>query len=209
MAVSRRLAGIYRGSRGRSLRLGTCSLRRSVVTSPGPSILDLVQTAPPADRAQLTVQLLEDQVADQLAGLAYLQSQPFVNTSRIAVMGGSFGGILTLLGAEANPGYTAAVDCSGAAQSWDGNTPLQARLKQAVASINIPVFLLQAQNDFNLAPTQTLGTLFVQLNKPVKSQIYPPFGSGAIGQEGHNMCFTGADVWADDAIQFIAASQGQ
>jgi dienelactone hydrolase len=181
--------------------------RRGQGTSPGPYIVDQVQAAPPADRAQLTVDLLEDQVADQLAGLAYLQSQPFVDPTHITVMGGSFGGIQTLLGAEANPGYIAAVDCSGAAQSWRGNIPLQQRLEQAAMNITIPVFLLQAQNDYDLSPTNVLGPMFQQLGKPVKTQIYAPYGSGTVGQEGHNMCFLGADVWAQDALDFISAAQ--
>jgi hypothetical protein len=111
-------------------------------------------------------------------------------------MGGSYGGIQTLLGAEADVRYTAAVDCSGAAESWRGNPPLQVRLKQVVANITILVFLLQAQNDFDLSPTQILGPLFQQLNRPAMVQIYSPFGTGTVGQEGHNRCFTGADVWS-------------
>jgi pimeloyl-ACP methyl ester carboxylesterase len=137
----------------------------------------------------------------------YLRTRSYVDISRIVVMGGSYGSIQTLFGAEADVGYTAAVDCSGAAQVWKDSTPMQVRLKQAVANIGIPVFLLQAQNDFDLSPTQILGALFQDLNRPAMTRIYPPFGSGAIGQEGHNMCFTGAEVWSADAINFIAASQ--
>jgi dienelactone hydrolase len=181
--------------------------RRGQGTSPGPYIEDQIQAAPPAQRADIAVSLLEDQVNDQLGGLVYLQSQTFVDPTRISVMGGSFGGIQTLLGAEANPGYVAAIDCSGAAESWRLDPPLQARLKQAAMNITVPVFLLQAQNDYDLSPTNTLGPIFQQLGKAVKTQIYPPYGSGAIGQEGHNMCFMGTDVWAQDALDFIAAAQ--
>jgi len=73
------------------------------------------------------VTLLEDQVAHQLAGLAYLQSQPFVDTTRITVMGGSFGGIQTLLGAEANPGYGIR-----AANSWMSRCYDRSRIKSVV-----------------------------------------------------------------------------
>src|SRR5579859_7702194 len=84
--------------------------RRGQGTSPGPYIVDQVQAAPPAQRNALTVHLLEtEQLDDQLAGFAYLQSLPTVDAARIAVMGGSYGGIQALLGAEANPGYVAAV----------------------------------------------------------------------------------------------------
>jgi hypothetical protein len=33
--------------------------------------------------------------------------------------------------------------------------------------------------------------------------VYPPFGTGAIGQAGHDMCFSGSSVWAGDAISFV------
>jgi len=48
------------------------------------------------------IRLLEtDHLNDQLAGLAWLQKQTFVQANRIAVAGNSFGGIETVLGAEA------------------------------------------------------------------------------------------------------------
>jgi carboxymethylenebutenolidase len=177
--------------------------RRGQGTSPGPYIVEQLGAAPPPERNALTVSLLEDQVADQLAGLSYLQSAPSVDPARIAVIGGSFGGIQTLLGAEADPGYTAAIDCAGAAQTWAGNPILQARLMQAVGNITIPLLLIQAQNDYNIAPTQVLGGVVTQLGEPPRTQIYPPFGDGSVGQAGHNMCFIGADVWSADAIAFI------
>ena len=177
--------------------------RRGQGTSPGPYIQDQIAAAPPSQRNQLQVQLLQDQLADQLAGMAYLQSQPFVDTTQIAVMGGSYGGIQTLLGAAANPGYTAAVDCSGAAESWN-NPALQNLLETTVATITIPVFFLAAQNDYNLAPENTLGPLLQAQGVPTQTTIYPPFGTGAVGQEGHNMCFIGSSVWASDAITFIS-----
>jgi dipeptidyl aminopeptidase/acylaminoacyl peptidase len=179
--------------------------RRGHATSPGQYIVDQVQTAPPSARAQLTVQLLEEQVDDQLAGFSFLRDQPYVDATRIAVMGGSYGGIQTLLGAEANPGYMAAIDCAGAAQSWSQNPLLQQRLAQSVRRITVPVFLLQAQNDYNLAPTQVLGALFRALDKPVKITIYPPYGSNSVGA-GHLICGGGSDIWAADALDFLSSA---
>ena len=73
------------------------AFRRGHATSPGPYILDEVRVAPPRLRAHLTVYLLEEQVADQLAGFSFLKGQLYVDPLRIAVMGGSHGGIHTLL----------------------------------------------------------------------------------------------------------------
>jgi dienelactone hydrolase len=177
--------------------------RRGQGTSPGPYINVQVASAPPSQRNQLQVQLLQDQLADQLAGLAYLQTQPFVDTKQISVMGGSYGGIQTLLGAAANPGYVAAVDCSGAAESWQSNPLLQSMLEATAGKIEIPVFLLAAQNDYDLTPEHVLGPLLQAQGNPAVVKVYPPFGTGAFGQAGHNMCFIGSSVWANDAISFI------
>jgi len=54
---------------------------------------------------QLAARLLEtSQLDDQLAGLAVVKGQPFVDGKRLVVAGCSYGGIQTLLGAERNVG---------------------------------------------------------------------------------------------------------
>ena len=67
----------------------------------------------------MLVKLHEAQLQDQLAALAYLKSLAFVDQRRLAVMGFSFGGIQTMLAVEQGPGYRVAVNCSGAAQTWN------------------------------------------------------------------------------------------
>ena len=75
--------------------------------------------------AAALVRLLEtDHLNDQLAGLAWLRKQSFVQQDRIAVAGNSFGGIETVLGAERGK-YCAAIDSSGGAQSWAQAPELQ------------------------------------------------------------------------------------
>ena len=65
---------------------------------------------------RMAVHLLEtEQLDDQLAGLAYVKQLAFVDPSRLAVAGCSYGGIQTLLGAEKNVGYKAAISISPAA----------------------------------------------------------------------------------------------
>jgi carboxymethylenebutenolidase len=59
---------------------------------------------------QESVHLMEsEQLDDQLAGLAYLKTLPYVDSSRFVVAGCSFGGIETLLAAERDVGYNAAM----------------------------------------------------------------------------------------------------
>jgi carboxymethylenebutenolidase len=153
---------------------------------------------------RMVVQLLEtEQLDDQLAGLAYAKQLAFVDPNRIAVAGCSYGGIETLLGAERDAGYRAAISMSPAAQSWEHNPILQARLIAAVRKITIPVLLLQPPKDASLEPSRVLGAEAERLDKPFTVKVYPD--EGAENEKTH--CFggpAGTHVWAEDAKAFLA-----
>lgn len=156
---------------------------------------------------QLTVQMLSGpQLDDQLAGLLYLQAQPYVDKDRIVVSGCSYGGIQTLFAAEKNAGYRAAVAVSPAAQSWMGNLALQQRLTRAISGINIPTFIIHPPADDSLEPGKVLLQEAQRLGKPVQLEIFPPIGNAAA--DAH--CFGGAArLWAPDALSFIAGVIGR
>jgi carboxymethylenebutenolidase len=178
--------------------------RRGQGRSPGPYIMDQLNAAgSPAERSRMLVKLHEVQLRDQLAALSYLKGLSFVNPQRLAVMGASFGGIQTMLAAERGQGYRVAVNCSGAAQTW-GNAPdLQRRLIAAARGAAMPVFFMQARNDYDLTPNRVLSEQVRSAGKPVESKVYPPYGSGA--RDGHSFCVRGTDVWGPDVLRFIEA----
>lgn len=186
-------------------------MRRGHGESEGPYIVDQLKEERQkngADAAsKLVVNLLEGpQLDDQLAGAAYLKSLPYVDTNRLGVIGCSYGGIQTLLIAEKNPGFKAAIAESPAAESWS-NKYLQARLLKAVGNINIPVFLIHPERDASVGPGYTLGQEFQKLNKPYGLMIYPPFGPEDV--QGH--CFggaKGAQLWAPNALWFFSNALG-
>ena len=74
--------------------------------------------------------LTTDHLNDQLAALAWLRTQSFVQANRIGVAGTSFGGIEAVLGAERGT-YCAAVDPAGGAQSWAEAPALQELIEDA------------------------------------------------------------------------------
>jgi carboxymethylenebutenolidase len=154
---------------------------------------------------RVMVQLMEtEQLNDQLAGLAYAKQLGFVDPNRIAVAGCSYGGIETLLGAEPNVGYKAAISISPAALSWEQNPLLQRRLIAAVRAITIPVLLLQPPKEASLQPSRVLGAEAKSLGKPFTVKVYPDTGS----EDEKVHCFGGArgmHVWADDARAFLSA----
>jgi carboxymethylenebutenolidase len=158
----------------------------------------------PEQRSRMLVSLNEVHLLDQLAALTYLRSLPYVDQNRLVVMGASFGGIQTLLAVERRSGYRVAVDCSGAAQTWRGSPDLRARLTAAAGKATIPVFFLQAENDYDLTPNRILSEEVRKAGKSMETKTYPAFGSGA--QEGHSFCWRGTNIWGPDVLKFIEAN---
>jgi dienelactone hydrolase len=178
--------------------------RRGQGRSPGPYVMDelnMVGKRLTGERGRREIELHEIHLEDQLAALKYLRSLSYVEKTRIAVVGASFGGIQTMLAVERNPGYRVAVNCSGAAGSWRTSSFVRARLVAAARNAKIPVFFLQAENDHDLTPNRVLSEEVRKAGQPVEAKIYPPFGSGP--REGHSFCARGAETWLPDVLTFI------
>jgi dienelactone hydrolase len=146
-------------------------------------------------------QLETDQLQDMIAGLAYLRKRRDVDFNRMAIIGHSFGGSLTLLVAEHEPYIKAVVIFGPAAGSWDYSPRLRIRLIRAIENINAPVMFIHAQNDYSTNPGHALDSVMNQLGKPHKLKIYPKFGNS--GSEGHNMIFQSTNTWEADVFGFL------
>ena len=176
--------------------------RRGQGRSPGNSIQDLIAQAPPGERGRRMVELQESEVDDVVAALDYLKAQPFVDSARIVISGCSYGGIQTLLAGERNLGVKALVPFAPGAMSWEQNAALQDRLVRAVDFAKAPVFLIQAENDYSVAPSRVLSQEAVKKKKDFQSKIYPAFGRSH--QDGHwGFCSSATDVWGNDVLAFI------
>lgn len=147
------------------------------------------------------IRLLEtDHLNDQLAGLTWLRKQDFVEEKRIAVMGNSFGGIETVLGAE-KVHYCAAVDASGGGESWAIAPQLRSVMIRAATHAKAPIFFFQAANDYDVAPSAALSEAMRKKGKVAEVKIYPAFGKS--DQEGHSFTYMGSSVWAEDVFDFL------
>ena len=155
-----------------------------------------------AARSALMMRLLEtDHFQDQLAALAYLQGRDEVDTNRIAVAGVSFGGVQSVLAAARATGIKAAVDFAGAAMNWERSPLARERMLAEVAASRVPIFFVQAANDYSTAPTTELAARMREVGKAHRSRIYAAFGTTAA--EGHGFGFFGAAIWGDDVFRFL------
>ena len=151
---------------------------------------------------RLQVQLLEsDHLEDALAGLAFLRAAANVDPRRVAVVGHSFGGSLSLLVAERDRSLRAVVSFAGAAGSWEGSPDLRARLLTAVGRLTAPVLFVYTTNDFSVAPGTVLDAEMARLSKVHRLELFPPFGKSA--EEGHWFVYLGVPQWERDVFSFL------
>jgi dienelactone hydrolase len=147
------------------------------------------------------VLLTTDHLDDVTAGVAFLKRLPEVDARRIAIMGHSFGGQLSLLAAERDSTIRAAVTFGAAAGSWEGSSELRERLLAAVRKTTVPVMLLHAENDYSVAPGKALAAELESLGKPHVLKIYGPIGQTP--DAGHNFVYTAVSQWEDDVFKFL------
>jgi carboxymethylenebutenolidase len=172
----------------------------------GPYIRDEIARARSAGgRAQaqdhLARLLATDHMDDQSQAFGWLSRQRFADRRRIAVMGNSFGGIIAVLSAQ-KLAICAAVDAAGAAESWADAPSLRRLMTEAATEARAPILFIQAENDFDLAPSRLLHAAMRRAGKRAEIRLYPRFGSSA--RAGHAFVYKGVEIWADDVHAFLA-----
>jgi dienelactone hydrolase len=153
-------------------------------------------------RNRVQLRLLEtDEMDDALAGLAYLRALREVDPGRIAAVGHSFGGTLTVLLAERSASIRAIVTFGAAGYSWDRSVELRQRLTGAVGRMSAAALFIHAQNDYSIGPGTGLGAEMERLGKPHLVKIYPAIGQTA--EEGHDFIHLGIPTWEPDVLAFL------
>src|SRR5271166_2957869 len=172
----------------------------------GPFMQDVLQReqAAKGDEARKRLQFVlmtTDHLDDVMAGLSFLKALPGIDSHRIAVVGHSFGGQLTLLAAEHDRSLRAAVTFGAAAASWESSSEVRERLLTAVRNTTVPVMLVHAANDYSTAPGKALDGELSRLHKPHLLKIYPAFGKTS--DDGHNFVYTDISEWEADVFGFL------
>lgn len=177
--------------------------RRGHGLSPGEYSLGVVPTGTRAEGIHALIELHEDYLRDTVAAATWLSGQAWVDPTRMAMSGVSHGGIQTILAAEADAGMAAYVPFAPAAMGWQGNPELQERLERGVQKARAPMFLLQAENDYSLGPSEILGAELERKGEPNRVRVYPPYGPDHASGHGAFAC-QGMAVWGADVCAFLA-----
>ena len=100
----------------------------------------------------------------------------------IAVMGWSFGGVVSMLAAARSTAFLAVVDQAGGALTWDGNSHMRSALIMAAEKSTTPTLFMVARNDRTTASVTTLADIFKKRLVPHKLVIYEPFVPSQVGR---------------------------
>jgi len=116
-----------------------CRRGQGLSADQGPFIQDLLQQeeAAKGKEARQHLQFLlatTDHLDDLMAALSFLKTAPAIDAKRIAIIGNSFGGQITLLAIERDYSVRAAVTFAAAAGSWQRSAELRDRLRAAAGN---------------------------------------------------------------------------
>jgi dienelactone hydrolase len=123
---------------------------------------------------------LEDQYREVREAVAFLGMLPMVNPDRIALMGHSFGGSLTVFASEfqgaapMGPAPKAAISISGAALEWDDNSSFRTNLRLGAALHKIPLAFIQPLNEISIQPTLVLTNIARSTDPMSAGMLFPP-----------------------------------
>jgi dienelactone hydrolase len=182
-----------------------CRRGQGLSAEQGPFTIDLLKQAETkgADaRKRLHYQLLTgSQLDDALAGLTFLKAAPGVDAKRIAIVGHSFGGMLTLLSGDYDSTIRAEVAFAAGANSWKASQEVRDRTLTAVGKTAAPIMLAYAANDFDTTPGKDISAELDRLHKSHLLKIYPAIGKTS--EEGHNLLYLRISQWEPDVFQFL------
>jgi dienelactone hydrolase len=160
-----------------------------------------------ADRGHRYVARMDAEAGDVIAAVDDVLRDPNqrIDAKRVAIMGWSFGGIVTTLAAARGPRFAAVVVQAPGALNWDRSPELRAALTKAATRIVVPIQCAVAENDRTMESARAIckrahGT-------PAELKVYPPFTPTTLRENsapGHALfSFQGVKIWGPDLLDFL------
>lgn len=170
------------------------------------------------DVGQIMMRRFHEEASDVLACLAYLKEassasngsrQPAdtIDFNRVAIMGWSHGGVVSILAAAEKHDFSALINQAGGALTWNRSPTLQAALPAAARRINVPALCMDAENDATTNAVKAVGEAIKSSGQFERTTIYPPFVPTSNPNHiapGHLIfSMQGISIWQDDMLTFL------
>lgn len=170
------------------------------------------------DVGQILMRRFHEEASDVLAGLVYLkeawsvsdtgrQTHGTIDFHRVAIMGWSHGGIVSILAAAEKHDFSALINQAGGALTWNHSPTLQAALPAAARRINVPALCMDAENDATTNAVKAVAEAVKSSGQFERTIIYPPFTptSNPTNIAPGHVIFSmqGISIWRDDVLTFL------
>ncbi|HYT66431.1 MAG TPA: prolyl oligopeptidase family serine peptidase [Vicinamibacterales bacterium] len=133
-----------------------------------------------------------------------------IDRRRIAIVGASFGGIVTTLAAAQSKLYSAVVVQAPGSLNWNRSAELRPALTEAARRITVPIYCAVAENDATTESAKAICAAAESAGAKVFLKIYPAFtgGNERTGNAPGHALFSrnGVALWRKDLLDFLATS---
>lgn len=127
---------------------------------------------------------------DQMVGIKYLQSQPYIDSKRMGIDGWSFGGFMTLTMVTEHPEVFASATCGGPVVNWEWyeimygerymDTPQEnpdgyekANIINKISNLQCPLLIMHGQQDNTVVQQHSLELLHRSVLEDVQINYFP------------------------------------
>ena len=179
--------------------------RRSYGKSEGPTYSEDIGD----DRGPRFLARLQAESDDALAALTFATTtgQLPIDPKHVAMMGWSFGGIVTTFAVGRSDAFVAAINQAPGALNWDRVPALRTALIAAASKSHTPMLCMAAKNDATTENATQICGAVKRHGVEADVILYPPFTpTTPVPIAPGHMIFSqqGVDLWSKDALAFLA-----
>lgn len=146
------------------------------------------------------------ELEDVLAAVGYARTQDWGKCCPIICSGYSLGAILTILALRESDELAAGIAFALGAITWEPSARMRGLITAGAASVDKPVMLIQASNDYSTGPTRNIGPILQKNNSLSRSLLMG--ACGGTPDDGHVVSALGADDWYPDVREFLRDISG-
>ena len=184
--------------------------RRGYGTSDGKTFAEDAGT----DVGPRMIARLEAEAGDVVAAMTYAATIDGADGKRLALVGFSQGGSVSVRAASLRPDVRALVNQAGGALTWPRSPDLRRALTDWAKALRMPVLCMDAANDATTDAVKAVCDAAHRAGAETQLKIYPPFTPASNPDNiapGHLMFGPGAGlaIWRPDAVAFLAATIGK
>ncbi len=159
------------------------------------------------DYRDLFVARVVAETGDALAAIDAIENDGQIDRSQIAMMGWSFGALVSVLAAARTNRLFAIVNQAGGSLNWQRSAPLRDALEEAARVLTTPTFCMVATNDGTVDGAKRVHAILAQRGVPAELEVYPPFtpSRNIEGVAPGHLIFgaEGLPIWGDDVVRFL------